>query len=174
MAYDSRAIANWFIDRALSDGDRLTQMKLQKLVYIAHGWHLGLQSDSLIHDPVEAWKWGPVIRALYREFREFGADPISRKAQVLDGGSLEDREISINDYPNTPRRYSDTQLLERIWTQYGEKSAAELMELTHRAGTPWHQMFVSMGNQILPYTVIPNDLIREHYVQLAERQRATA
>ena len=80
MPYDAIAIANWFLDRAFSGGDSLTPMKLQKMVYIAHGWSLGLSDNSLIHDAVEAWKWGPVIRSVYREFRDFGAETITTRA----------------------------------------------------------------------------------------------
>ena len=56
-------------------------MKLQKLVYIAHGWHLGLFDGLLISERVEAWRWGPVIESLYHEFKEFAKQPITRKAQ---------------------------------------------------------------------------------------------
>lgn len=174
MSYDARAIANWMIDRAWSDGERLTPMKLQKLVYISHGWHLGLKQTLLIHDPVEAWKWGPVIRSLYREFRDFGAEPITSKVSVLDGGTLEEREISLNDYSETQDTGWDKQLLERIWSQYGSYTPAQLSDMTHRPGTPWHTMFVRMGNQILPYTVIPTDIIQEHYVQLANGKRTAS
>ena len=51
-------------------------MKVQKLVYYAHGWHLGLADAPLIGELVEAWRWGPVIRSLYAALAEFGNQPI--------------------------------------------------------------------------------------------------
>ena len=139
-------------------------MKLQKLCYVAHGWSLAY-GEPLIHDAVEAWKWGPVFRSLYREFREYGSDPIDRRASVFDGGSLEERQISIYDYPDSKNKKID-EFLESVWDVYGKYSAGQLSDITHRTGTPWHQMFEKMGNQILPFTVIPNPVIEEHYKNL--------
>jgi uncharacterized phage-associated protein len=163
--YDVRAIANWFLDRAETDGKTLTAMKLQKLIYVAHGWSLAYD-EPLVHEAVEAWKWGPVFRSLYREFREFGSEPITRHATAFDGASLEEKDISINDYDGSA---ATAAFLESVWRVYGHYSASELMEITHREGTPWHTMFVEMGNQIKPFTVIPNELIKAHYKQLLNK-----
>ena len=54
MAYDARAIANFFLDKAGEDKQSLDQMKIQKLVYYANGWHLALRSSPLIDEQVEA------------------------------------------------------------------------------------------------------------------------
>ena len=56
--YDVRAVANWFLDKAEECGDELTAMKLQKLAYVSHGWYLAIAGHPLVHDAVEAWKWG--------------------------------------------------------------------------------------------------------------------
>ena len=42
----------------------ITTMQLLKLVYIAHGWMLGLYDKPLISDEVEAWQYGPFIRVI--------------------------------------------------------------------------------------------------------------
>jgi len=166
--YDVRAIANWFLDRAEKDGEFLTAMKLQKLVYVAHGWYLASRGP-LVHDAVEAWRWGPVFRSLYRQFREFGSDDITTRATVFDGASLEDRRISIGDY-DTPDAEETAQFLESVWNNYGEYSAGELSDITHREGTPWHTMYKRMGHKIKPFTVIPNEMIKDHYVKLLSKQ----
>ena len=76
----AKAVANYFLDKAKNAHRPLTPMKLQKLVYIAHGWHLALFDASLIRERVQAWRWGPVIEDLYHEFKEFAKQPITRKA----------------------------------------------------------------------------------------------
>ena len=57
MPYDAKSIANFFIDRAKESGETLTQMKLHKLIYYAHGWHLALTGEPLIDEPVQAWNY---------------------------------------------------------------------------------------------------------------------
>jgi hypothetical protein len=51
---DVRAVGNWLLDRAEEQGESLTAMKLQKLAYVSHGWHLAVFDEPLTHDPVEA------------------------------------------------------------------------------------------------------------------------
>lgn len=163
--YDVRAIANWFLDRAEREGEQLTAMKLQKLAYVSHGWRLAYDCP-LVHDAVEAWKWGPVFRSLYREFRDFGSDPITRRATAFDGSSLEERTISIDDYSRAMDTKGTAKFLESIWDLYGKYSAGQLSDITHQPGTPWSEMVQQMGGKILPYTVIPNELIAKHYKKL--------
>jgi uncharacterized phage-associated protein len=81
--YDPKAIANYFIARAAADGKRLTPLQLIKLVYIAHGWYLGLTGEPLINEPPEAWQYGPVIPSLYPSSAYSLSSPII--------SSLEDR-----------------------------------------------------------------------------------
>lgn len=169
--YDVRAIANWFLDRAEGAGDDLTAMKLQKLAYVAHGWHLGFTGKPLVHDAVEAWKWGPVFRSLYREFQDFGSEPITRKATAFDGGALEVREIRIADY-DAPNPKAIDKFLASVWHVYGGFTAGELSDITHQPGTPWSDIISGMGGQIRPFTIIPNDLIEDHYKKLLHERSA--
>ena len=61
MVHTPLAIANAFIERALREEYPITHMKVQKLVYIAHGWSLGIRGEDLINENIMAWKYGPVI-----------------------------------------------------------------------------------------------------------------
>lgn len=67
--------------------DRLTQMKLHRLVYYAHGWHLGFQDTPLLNETLEAWPYGPVVPSILREFGRFGAMPIDCYATMTSRAS---------------------------------------------------------------------------------------
>ncbi|MGU9987360.1 MULTISPECIES: Panacea domain-containing protein [unclassified Rickettsia] len=52
-------------------GDAITQLKLQKLMYIAQGIHLVLYDKPLFKEEIEASQHGPVVRELYHEFKGY-------------------------------------------------------------------------------------------------------
>lgn len=76
MPLETGAVANYLLDLADASGDPVSPMKLQKLLYYAHGWHLAVTDRPLLNEFVEAWRWGPVIPSIYHEFKEFGDAPI--------------------------------------------------------------------------------------------------
>ena len=73
--YNPIIIANYFLSKYGVDYN-ITPMKLVKLVYIAHGWHLGITNNALIDENPEAWKYGPVIPRVYHTFKKFGKNPV--------------------------------------------------------------------------------------------------
>ncbi len=62
MGYSAQAVANCFLDLANKENKEITPLKIQKLVYIAHGWFLAVTDKPLVDDEfVEAWQYGPVF-----------------------------------------------------------------------------------------------------------------
>ncbi|HEX3860359.1 MAG TPA: type II toxin-antitoxin system antitoxin SocA domain-containing protein [Stellaceae bacterium] len=56
----------------------VTNLQLQKLLYIIHMVYAGRHNGSiLIREPFEAWDYGPVIPSLYKKVKIFGNKPIS-------------------------------------------------------------------------------------------------
>lgn len=150
----SVAVANRFIERSLANNDPLTPMQLLKLVYIAHGWMLGLHSRPLINERVEAWQYGPVIPGLYSYVRDYRGAPIGRKiSSIFPKGDLDPEEESVVD---------------QVYDAYKRFTGMQLSRMTHADGTPWALTYEpgSFGK------VIPVDLIEDHYRRLAERQAA--
>ena len=80
MSYPAKAVANYFIDIARCEGEQLSPMKIQKLVYFAHGWYLALYDEPLLDEKIEAWRYGPVVPSLYHEFKRYGSGTIERYA----------------------------------------------------------------------------------------------
>lgn len=149
--HDSNKIANEFLRLAKQDGRALTPMQLLKLVFIAHGWMLGLYGRPLICDTVQAWKYGPVIPDLYRSIRHFRNNPVTGVLATTDGTDLDEFE---------------TDLINQVFENYGQYTGIQLSMLTHQAGSPWHMVY--KPNQA--DTVISNDIIKLYYsVKALER-----
>ena len=145
--YDSVTVANRFLELAKDRGATLTPMQLLKLVYLAHGWHLGLYGVPLIREDVQAWQYGPVIPKLYRAIKNFRSHPVV--------GPLHGGEETLDEVAD------DT--VEQVYSIYGRLTGPALSRLTHAPGSPWAETYVpgSFGLDI------SNDLIEEHYQRLA-------
>ena len=75
--YKVEAVANWFLQYAKSNDIIIDHMKLQKMIYFANGWALGVTGEPLIDERFEAWQYGPVVPSIYHQFKAFGRRPIT-------------------------------------------------------------------------------------------------
>jgi len=170
MADWSPAIANEFIRLAEAEGKRLTQMQLQKLVYIAHGWNLAINGEPLTRDDPRAWDYGPVYPELRRALRSYGRSPVSREIANSEfvPGAFDDEpgNAAVADLTAAERS-----VIERVYRDYGKFHAFQLSALTHREGTPWSRIYRSGAGR---FDDIPAGMIRDHFVDLARTRRAQA
>ena len=156
-------IANYFIEKSLGTGEELTPMKLNKLVYIAHGWYLGLADRPLIGEGAQAWKYGPVIPSIYHRFKSYGGAQINSLEPASDMITIpEVRDGELKEF------------LQRIWDVYGHLSGLQLSSLTHQEGTPWSVVRSRSGNRENGGALIPNDLIKQHYKEKINARRKAA
>ena len=143
--YSAHDIARWFQNWAVSDdddqGEELTNLKIQKLLYYAQGHYLAKYGKPLFHDQIEAWAHGPVVSEVYRDMK-YGD---SLKADDNYDWNLIDKET--------------TEFLAGIWEAYGQFSAWKLRNMSH-ATAPWKDRF----NPAEKHTVIPNEAIRKYFV----------
>jgi uncharacterized phage-associated protein len=57
-------------------------MQLQKILYYAQGYSLGMSGEELFNESIMAWKHGPVVPEVYHYFRDYGGDKISHVREV--------------------------------------------------------------------------------------------
>lgn len=108
-------VARYILDRQ----GPVTAMKLQKLVYYSQVWSIMWDDDRLFPDAIEAWKNGPVVRALWEATRgrfRVAATDISARANALSS--------------------SQRRTVDRVLAAYGDKDAQWLSDLTHLED-PW-------------------------------------
>jgi uncharacterized phage-associated protein len=169
MSFPAAAVANYLLDVAERHGQQLTPMKLQKLVYFAHGWHLALTGKPLINEAVEAWRWGPVIPSLWGEFRDYGNQPIQRRtitAKVIPDVKLRWKVVpkSLDDADASPEEIQFAKdLLDKVWEVYGEMNAIQLSNLSHEPDSPWHKVWMPMADNPIKRKDIPNEIIAEYF-----------
>lgn len=165
MPHLAAEIANTFLNFPGAKG-RLTQMQLQKLCYLAHGWNLAINQGPLISDRVEAWDYGPVFPDLYDHTKFFGKNPLKRLITPDDDDAVRFFFNGENDTPYSADLSTDeAAVIERVWKRYGQLSAYQLSNLTHQPGTPWFQIYRQSQND----KTIPDPLIEDHFLELGQR-----
>ena len=151
------ALSNYFIQKSIDSGrNDMTLMKIIKMVYISHGWYLGLSGNSLLPEAVEAWQYGPVVPTVYHEFKRYGKSPI--KSLSFDP--------SYGAYPIV-KDSQTIKFLDQIWEVYGNMDGLQLSALTHKDGTPWDIVWNKNGGKSFKSYPIANDIIEDHYKQKA-------
>lgn len=136
--YPVEALANTILARAEARGISVDPLKLQKLMYLVHGYYVGKMGVPLIDEGFESWPYGPVVPTIYREFKRFGSRAIDsgERAEKLNFADFEDEiEIDIPYIPDDDRFTS--QILDYVFNTYGTKSGIYLSDLTHKVGSPW-------------------------------------
>lgn len=134
MAYPAQTIANYLILRVNSDeeyGEQITNMKLQKLLYYAQGFHLAWRGSKLFNEDIEAWAHGPVVPNIYHEYKGFRSNPLP-DPEGFDSATVDDESRTV---------------LEEVYSVYGQYSAWGLRNLTHEEA-PWSD--TTQGEVISP------------------------
>lgn len=169
------AVANEFLELQSADAGYppIDQMKLQKLVFYAHAWHLGFVGTPLFDEDVYAWPWGPVVPPIYHQFLEFGRKPIAgKRATELEktgDGPLDYRFVT----PAIPGADMKA-FIKGVWDTHKKFSGIQLSNATHVPGEPWTIIKDKYGN-LETKPLIPNELIAEVFKEKAQRaQQAPA
>lgn len=127
----------------------ITHLKLQKLLYYVQGIHLALYDCRLFSDPILAWTHGPVVQAVYDEYKAYGRSPIEY--------SMEDSDIDILNAIEQDEKAKTA--LELTYDNFSIYTAWQLRDMTHQPGSPWSKTME--GNPM--NAIIDNDLIQAYF-----------
>ena len=161
-------VANYFVKKGKEEGSPVEGvLKLIKLVYLAHGWHLGIygKNQPLIRERVEAWQYGPVVRSVYDAFKYRGRLKITEPATTGIKEEMESIEKLADDDETI-------EFLDEIWEVYGKYSGPELSKLTHEENTPWDATRKQERMPIHFGVVISDDIIEEYYAGRIKEDKA--
>ena len=148
--YRAVDIAFRLLKHAKDQDKCFSNLQLQKLAYVCHGLSLAHYQRPLVIDDVFAWKFGPVLPSMYFRFKSYGAEVITEQAEVeLDAES--------------------DAILQEVVSQFGHLTGPQLVALTHRDDSPWHQVWDGTHQK-----VIPDPLIQAHYQKIKQSGRTSS
>ncbi len=153
MAHDARVIANFLLDYGAEKDQPVTIMSLLKILFFAHAWHLGKTGLPLVGQPFEAWKYGPVSRVVYDQFRSSGEKTISGRATVLNVVTAKYETAKWNAVDEETGN-----LLRNVFDYYAQFHPFRLSHLTHEKGSPWDIVWTEATRRAVPGMVISHDL----------------
>jgi uncharacterized phage-associated protein len=133
-------VAAFFVQRGTEAEDTgMSNLKLQKLIYYAQGYHLAMFDEPLFPEAIEAWPHGPVCPEIYHQYKHNGRGPIEDAVAV------------------TPDAFQAPQidLLEEVYEVFGQFSAWKLRDMTHEE-SPWKEHEANASE-------IPADALRRHF-----------
>ncbi len=110
---------------ALSDWT-VSNLRLQKILYIADMNFVGWGRGRLINELFEAWDYGPVLPSVYHQCKAYGARPVQ---DVFWGASR------IDDT-------SEAEMLALVWERLRQKTPGQLVAITHSPLGAWTKNYV--------------------------------
>jgi len=142
----------------LSEDNGIINLKLNKLIYIAHGYYWGNVDKPLITNGelAEAWKYGPVYRSIYNIFGRFGVNVIP----VMYAG-MSNRVESFDQ---------DTiEFLNLVWDRFKDLQPWRLVQMLHQKESPWYLTWHRDRGKYTSGSSIPDYLTRVYYINLIKR-----
>jgi len=124
-------------------GDVISNLKLQKLLYYSQGVSLALHNKPLFNEPIEAWEYGPVVLEMYQEFK-------GCRAIDTDNYKMSSKERKSLSFKNK-------RAIAIAYQEFGQFSAWRLREMTHKE-LPW----LSTEKNC----IIETDLIKTYFCSL--------
>lgn len=137
-------VAKYFLFKANTEGDLISNLKMQKLLYYAQAWHLVNFDEALFKEAIRPWKLGPVIREVYNEYKKFESSAIIYKSTGLERKLFSDEQSNY---------------LDEFYDIFIKFTAHELVNMSHNE-PPWKYAFergrseISHGSMKDYYTIL--------------------
>lgn len=124
-------------------GWSLSNLEMQKMLYLAHMFHLGRHGEPLVLGHFEAWDFGPVHPRLYHRLKIFGSSPVKNIFRFDGNGPTGEAAA----------------LIDEVSDSLSNTSSGRLVAITHWEEGAWSKNYVPGSRGVL----IPNEDIIEEY-----------
>ncbi|AUQ51101.1 putative phage-associated protein [Phaeobacter inhibens] len=122
---------------------KLSNLQLQKIIYMADMNFVGKYGERLVNEDFEAWDYGPVLPSLYHKCKAFGAKSVP---PVFWGA---------DDISDT----REGEMLDLAWERLKSLSPGQLVETTHSDLGAWVRRYAPGAKQI---KILSQDMIDEY------------
>jgi uncharacterized phage-associated protein len=162
MISEDRVLKGIDVAKYILSSQICTHLELEKLVYMCYADYLCVTNQKLFEDKIYAFKYGPVIESVYKQYKGM---------KDIEEGLAADKHLKEN-YAKMPARsrilfaedgIAKLSSIDASRKRYSGLSATELVKITHVAEGPWDSV-----EKDVPYAEISDDLIfKKHYKEVA-------
>lgn len=160
--YSALEVARHIINYANSSDQLLSNLKLQKLLYFVQAEFLTSQGRTCFTDDIEAWNFGPVVPAVFREFKIFGSfhiPPVKHYYVEDESQPYNFRRVVFYDIEITDE---DKTVIDEVVDYFADCSSVELTDLTQKQ-LPWQNAYIKH----LKIVISPQS-IKEYFTKNAQ------
>ena len=122
---------------------RLSNLQMQKILYLAHMFYMGKHGGPLLDEEFEAWDYGPVLPSLYHKIKFFGSGPVH---DIFYNNRI------IKDGP-------EAEILNQAAQKFAHTKPGTLVAYTHREDGAWSKNYAP-GARNMP--IKNDDIVREY------------
>ncbi|MCQ2079776.1 MAG: DUF4065 domain-containing protein [archaeon] len=155
-----RYLTGEIVARYILSKQRCTHTRLEKLTYLAYADFISETGTRLFEDEIYAFDYGPVIKSVYSKYspdsKQHPSEYITDTSEIEYSGSemsIKSRIIFAED--GLKKQFSIDKTLQR----YREFSTEELIDITHREGSPWKHIY----SKEEVYQKIPDEFIIQYH-----------
>ena len=123
--YNAIQVAHYIIDFCYSINRPVSNLELQKIMYFLQVLFWREYGQELIREDFCAWRYGPVIPAIYNMYSGYGGNLIK------------------NRYGNNDIDFNHTIFFNKYIKVLESKGPWTLVDLTHAVGTPWYKVYAN-------------------------------
>ena len=131
-AYDAIDVANYVILKSKDFNDKITNLKLQKVLYFLQASFLTELDKSLIKQPFERWTYGPVVPEAYRFFQKFESNQIKTPVSSYKIDITKGFEVTEEPFNKNVISDEDQGLIDKFYKPMVTYTAGNLVDLTHK------------------------------------------
>lgn len=121
-------VANNILKRGFDERIDITPMKLQKLIYFVYQTYIKQTKRPLFNERFEVWKYGPVVRTVYDEFKVYRSNKIGDFYRECDNSVVIGNEDKSPEYKK---------VIDDVWNKYKYYDGLSLSEITHKQNSAW-------------------------------------
>lgn len=131
-------------------GWTITNLGLQKILYLIHMIYAGRNKDRLIDEDFEAWDYGPVLPKLYHKVKCFG----NKSIQNIFYDEEEPLNSLLLDFIKDSYKY------------FSENTPSQLVAMTHSQNGGWWIAY----NPLMKKNKIPFESILAEYEKITSKK----